>query len=99
DRRRPAVAVQLSPADRAAGVRGGPESRDREPAGGHGEVESTAVRVHSRGSLRWGVDASLQHLGVGVRAEYVTRHVKGRDRARDDFGWYVFEGLRVIPRV
>ena len=52
-----------------------------------------------RDSLRWGVDASLQYLGAGVRAEYVTRHVRGRDRGRDDFGWYVFEGLRVIPRV
>jgi hypothetical protein len=34
-----------------------------------------------------------------VRAEYVTRHVHGRDRADDDFGWYLFEGLRLIPRV
>jgi len=50
-------------------------------------------------SLRWGADAVVQHYGVAVRAEYVTRHVRGRDRANDDFGWYVFESMRVTPRV
>jgi phosphate-selective porin O/P len=50
-------------------------------------------------SLRWGVDASAQQSGAVVRAEYVTRHVRGRARADDDFGWYVFEGLRVTPRM
>jgi hypothetical protein len=50
-------------------------------------------------SLRWGVDASAQEFGGNVRAEYVTRHIRGRDRDRDDFGWYVFEAFRVIPRV
>jgi len=50
-------------------------------------------------SLRWGVDMSAQQSGAVVRAEYVTRHVRGRERADDDFGWYVFEGLRATPRV
>jgi hypothetical protein len=50
-------------------------------------------------SLRWGVDASAQQFGGVVRTEYVTRHVRARAREQDDFGWYVFEGLRVIPRV
>jgi hypothetical protein len=50
-------------------------------------------------SLRWGVDAVVQHEGAQVRAEYVTRHVSGRARFRDDFGWYVFEAFRVVPRV
>lgn len=50
-------------------------------------------------SLRWGVDASVQHRGAVVRAEYVTRHRDGRARAQDDFGWYVFESYRVSPRL
>ena len=50
-------------------------------------------------SLRWGVDLSAQHDGGVVRGEYATRHVRGRARAEDDFGWYVFEGFRVTPRV
>ena len=50
-------------------------------------------------SLRWGVDASAQHRGAVVRAEYVTRHRDGRPRSKDDFGWYVFESYRVVPRL
>jgi hypothetical protein len=50
-------------------------------------------------SLRWGVDASAQEYGGIVRAEYVTRHRRGRNRNKDDFGWYVFEAWRVIPRL
>jgi hypothetical protein len=50
-------------------------------------------------SLRWGVDASVQHLGGVVRAEYLTRHRRDRARAQDDFGWYVFESLRLVPRL
>jgi hypothetical protein len=49
-------------------------------------------------SLRWGVDAAFQCLGLGGRAEYLTRHVDGRERSNDDFGWYVLEGFRVVPR-
>lgn len=50
-------------------------------------------------SLRWGVDASAQHYGAVVRAEYLTRHVRGRAREKDDFGWYMFEGFRMTPRM
>jgi hypothetical protein len=49
-------------------------------------------------SLRWGVDASLQQSGLVVRSEYMTRHLRGRARDRDDFGWYVLESLRLTPR-
>ena len=52
----------------------------------------------SADSLRWGVDAAFQSLGLGGRAEYLTRHVEGRPRDRDDFGWYVLEGARITPR-
>ncbi|HEY6866990.1 MAG TPA: porin [Candidatus Eisenbacteria bacterium] len=48
-------------------------------------------------SLRWGVDASAQEWGAMVRAEYITRHRRGRDTRDDDFGWYVFESFRVVP--
>lgn len=34
-----------------------------------------------------------------VRAEYVTRHVRGRATGRDDRGWYLFESYRATPRV
>ena len=50
-------------------------------------------------SLRWGVEAQAQESGGVVRAEYVTRHVRGRATSRDDFGWYVLEAFRVVPRV
>ena len=50
-------------------------------------------------SLRWGVDVSAQQWGAVVRAEYLTKHRRGRDRGRDDFGWYVFESMRLVPRV
>jgi Phosphate-selective porin O and P len=50
-------------------------------------------------SLRWGIDASVQQWGGIVRAEYVTRHRRGRDPDKNDFGWYLFESLRLVPRV
>ena len=53
----------------------------------------------SADSLRWGVDGVLTQSGAVVRAEYLTRHVRGRDTTKDDWGWYVLEGLRVMPRV
>ena len=53
----------------------------------------------SADSLRWGVDAVAQQSGVTVRAEYLTRHVRGRDTGQDDWGWYVLEGFRIRPRV
>jgi hypothetical protein len=53
----------------------------------------------SADSLRWGVDGVLSQSGVMVRAEYLTRHVRGRDTNLDDWGWYVLEGIRVLPRL
>src|SRR5262245_10590624 len=53
----------------------------------------------SADSLRWGVDGVVSQAGAMVRAEYLTRHVHGRDTSRDDWGWYVMEGLRVLPRM
>jgi len=38
-------------------------------------------------------------LAAAVRAEYLTRHVRGRGRDRDDFGWYVLEAPRVMARL
>ena len=50
-------------------------------------------------SLRWGVEAMAEERGGMIRAEYITRHRQGRERDRDDFGWYVLAGLRVTPQV
>jgi hypothetical protein len=50
-------------------------------------------------SLRWAVDASAQQSGAVVRAEYVTRHKRGRATDKNDFGWYVFESYRATPRL
>jgi hypothetical protein len=50
-------------------------------------------------SLRWGVDGLVQQAGFALRAEYITRHLRGRDRDKDDFGWYLLETFRVTPRV
>jgi hypothetical protein len=61
-------------------------------------VGASATR-DGRDSLRWGLDASVQQSGAVVRAEYATRHRRGRDRTRDEFGWYVFESLRVLPQL
>lgn len=52
-----------------------------------------------RDSLRWGVEGNVEEYGGVVRAEYITRHVKGRATSRDDRGWYVFGGYRVVPFV
>ena len=59
-----------------------------------------ASATHERGdSLRWAIDASVQQWGATVRAEYLTRHVRGRARANDDFGWSVLESMRILLRV
>jgi hypothetical protein len=50
-------------------------------------------------SLRWGVEAQVEWLGALVRGEIISRHRRGRDLDRDDLGWYVFTGFRVVPRV
>ncbi len=48
---------------------------------------------------RRGVEATAEQWGAVVRAEYITRHVKGRARNLDDSGWYVYGGYRVTPRI
>ena len=59
-----------------------------------------ASGTHEGGdSLRWGVDAVVQQFGAMVRAEYITRHLKGRDTSQDDFGWYLLETFRLVPRL
>jgi len=50
-------------------------------------------------TLRWGADANVSQWGVTVRSEYVTRMIRNRPRGKDEFGWYVFESVRVVPRV
>lgn len=50
-------------------------------------------------SLRWGLEANVEHQGVVIRSEYLTRHRRGREQSRDDFGWYVFGGVRVTPPI
>ncbi len=50
-------------------------------------------------SLRWGVDGTIEYLGVMVRADYLTRHRRGRAHERDDAGWSVLAGYRVTPSV
>jgi hypothetical protein len=49
-------------------------------------------------SLRWGVDAVASQWGALVRAEYVTKHRRNLP-GKDDNGWYLFESLRLVPRV
>ncbi len=49
-------------------------------------------------SLRWGIDGCLEQSGALLRGEYILRHRRGRDHDRDDRGWSVFGGYRVIPR-
>jgi hypothetical protein len=58
-----------------------------------------SVTYEDGDSLRWGVDVNAEHRGATVRAEYLARHVHGRDTGQDDFGWYVFESYRVVPRL
>jgi len=60
---------------------------------------ASATRERGGDSLRWGIDASAQQSGAMVRAEYLTKHVRGRARGDDDFGWYVLESLRLLPRL
>jgi hypothetical protein len=53
----------------------------------------------SKDSLRWGVETQLEQSGAFVRAEYITRHRRGRETRLDDRGWYVLGIDRVIPRL
>jgi hypothetical protein len=49
-------------------------------------------------SLRWGAEAVIEERGGMVRAEYITRHRRGRSTDKDDYGWYVLATYVVIPR-
>ena len=50
-------------------------------------------------SLRWGAETTVEQSGLMLRAEYITRHRRGRAREDDDFGWYVLGVFRVIPQL
>lgn len=50
-------------------------------------------------SLRWCADAQLQHRGAVVRGEYATRVVRNRPHDQNEFGWYLFESYRPVPRI
>lgn len=50
-------------------------------------------------SLRWCADASVSHRGATVRGEYAKRVVRNRPSDKNEFGWYLFESYRVVPRV
>ncbi len=59
---------------------------------------SSVTRTNSD-SVRWGVEGTGEYGGAMVRSEYITRHLQGRARNKDDCGWYVLGGFRVIPQV
>jgi len=48
-------------------------------------------------STRYGAEIHIEHGGAILRGEVIGQHVHGRDRDRDDLGWYVLAGLRVVP--
>lgn len=50
-------------------------------------------------SLRWCADAQVQHMGATVRGEYAKRVVRNRPSDKNEFGWYLFESFRLLPRV
>lgn len=50
-------------------------------------------------SLRWCADASVSHLGATVRGEYAKRVVRNRPSDKNEFGWYLFESYRVMPKL
>jgi hypothetical protein len=50
-------------------------------------------------SLRWGIEGVVEQWGGMVRAEYITRHRRGRAQVDDDFGWYLLGTFRVVPRL
>ncbi len=50
-------------------------------------------------SLRWCADASVSHLGATVRGEYAKRVVRNRPSDKNEFGWYLFESYRVVPKL
>lgn len=54
-----------------------------------------SVARYSPDSLRYSADAAFEARGLALRGELVGQH--RRDRARDDQGWYVFAGYRLLP--
>ena len=42
-----------------------------------------------------GVEANVDHRGAFLRGEYIADRVDGREK--DDFGWYLLAGYRVLP--
>jgi len=52
------------------------------------------ARAH-RDSVRYGADLSLEHAGWLARGEFLGQWRRGRDR--DDLGWYLLGGYRVLP--
>ncbi|HTK31978.1 MAG TPA: porin [Candidatus Saccharimonadaceae bacterium] len=54
-----------------------------------------SVASYGPDSTRWGADASLEQSGFVLRGEWLTQHK--RDRARDDAGWFVLAGYRIVP--
>ena len=50
---------------------------------------------YSPDSLRYGVEAAIEDRGFALRGELVGQH--RRDRLRDDQGWFVFAGYRLLP--
>lgn len=53
------------------------------------------VARYSADSTRYGGDVTLEQSGVLVRAEAIGQRKTGRPR--DDLGWYVLGGVRVLP--
>lgn len=53
------------------------------------------VARYSRDSTRYGGDLTLEQSGVLVRGEFIGQWKRGR--SRDDLGWYVLGGVRVLP--
>jgi Phosphate-selective porin O and P len=54
-----------------------------------------SVASYGPDSTRWGADASIEQSGFLLRCEWLSQHK--RDRARDDAGWFVLAGYRVVP--
>lgn len=46
-------------------------------------------------STRWGFEASFEQHGALLRAEWIAQHRRGT--SKDDEGWFVLGGMRVLP--
>jgi hypothetical protein len=54
-----------------------------------------SVGRFSADSLRYDADATIEFRGFVLRGEMLGQHKRGRDK--DDFGWFVLGGYRVLP--